>query len=207
MRTSEQTTTLIAALVTARGAFAPIMKNATGHVGKDTPTKYADLAAVLEATIPPLLVNGIMVLQAVDAESSSLITRMEHTSGEWCESAYPLKLDLPPQQLGSSITYARRYSLLGLLCVAAEDDDGAEAVKAKPAKEKPAAKPAAKVINNLQRKQLWSTAERAGWSSAAFRNYLQGTVKVKSSADVLETQYDDLLSVFGTPFEPQGDHA
>lgn len=208
MRTSEQTQTLIAALVRARSAFAPIRKDADGQVGKDRPYKYADLAAILEATIPPLLVNGIMVLQAVDAETSSLITRMEHTSGEWCESAYPLKLDLPPQQLGSSITYARRYSLLGLLCVAAEDDDGAEAAKAKPAKEKPAAKPsAAKAINNEQRLNLWATAERAGWSSAAFKTYLQNRVKVRSSADVLETQYDDLLTVFGAPFEPEGDHA
>ena len=205
MRTSEQTTTLIAALVTARSSFGPIRKDADGQVGKDRPYKYADLNAILEATIPPLLVNGIMVIQAVDAESSSLITRMEHTSGEWCESAYPLKLDQSPQQLGSSITYARRYSLLGLLCVAAEDDDdGAEASKAKPAAK---GKPAAKVITTDQRKQMWATAKRAGWSLADYETYLQKTVKVRSSADVLEAQYEDLLTVFGSPWAPEGDHA
>jgi hypothetical protein len=207
MRTSEQTTTLIAALVTARGSFAPILKNATGHVGKDTPTRYADLAAVLEATIPPLLVNGIMVIQAVDAESSCLITRMQHTSGEWCEAAYPLKLDLPPQQLGSLITYARRYSLLGLLCVAAEDDDGAEATKAKPAPT-PKAKPAtAKLITEQQRKRLFVIAGNAGWHHDQIKTYLHRHVGIEHTKDIRADQYDALCDVFGTPFEPEGDHA
>jgi len=205
MRTSDQTTTLIAALVTARSAFAPIVKNAVGHVGKDTTTRYADLAAVLEATIPPLLVNGIMVIQAVDAESSSLITRIQHTSGEWCEAAYPLKMDLPPQQLGSLITYARRYSLLGLLCVAAEDDDGAEATKAKPpAKAKSSD---AKTITEAQRKRLFVISSNAGWTHSQVKSYLQRHVGIEHTTDIRADQYDALVDVFGTPFEPEGEHA
>ena len=212
MRTSEQTTTLIAALVTARGAFAPITKNAVGHVGKDTPTRYADLSAILDATIPPLLVNGIMVIQAVDAESSCLITRMQHTSGEWCEAAYPLKLDLPPQQLGSLITYARRYSLLGLLCVAAEDDDGAEAAKAKPAPKvkelAPKAKPVdAKTISEAQRKRLFVISSNAGWTHPQIKSYLQRHVGIEHTTDIRADQYDSLIEVFGTPYEPEGEHA
>jgi len=211
MRTSDQTTTLIAALVTARSAFAPITKNATGQVGKDRPYEYADLKAILEATIPPLLVNGIMVLQAVDADTSCLITRMEHTSGEWCESAYPLKLDLPPQQLGSLITYARRYSLLGLLCVAAEDDDGAEAARAKPAKAKPILPPAKvttgadKLISANQRKRLFVIASNAGWTHDQIKTYLVRKVGIEHTTDIKASQYDQLCDVFGTPFEPEGE--
>jgi hypothetical protein len=207
MRTSEQTTTLIAALVVARQAFTPIMKEATGQVGKDRPYKYADLNAILEATVPALLVNGIAILQAIDAESSSLITRIQHApSGEWVEAAYPLKLDLRPQELGSLITYARRYSLLGLLCVAAEDDDGADAAKGKPAPTKPVRK-SNELITPAQRAVLWDTAKRAGWSSVEYKRYLQEVVGVASSNDVFANNYDDLLTVFGMPFDPQGDHA
>jgi len=208
MRTSDQTTTLIAALVTARGSFAPIVKNAVGHVGKDTTTRYADLAAVLEATIPPLLVNGIMVIQAVDAESSSLITRVQHTSGEWCEAAYPLKMDLPPQQLGSLITYARRYSLLGLLCVAAEDDDGAEATKAKPAPvKKPSVEKSVPLISASQRKRMFAIASSAGWTNDQIKTYLHRHVGLEHTSDIRADQYDSLCEVFGTPWEPEGEHA
>lgn len=206
MRTSEQTTTLIAALVTARGAFAPIRKDAKGQVGRE-PYMYADLNAILDATIPPLLVNGIMVIQAVDAESSCLVTRIQHTSGEWCEAAYPLKMDLPPQQLGSLITYARRYSLLGLLCVAAEDDDGAEAAKAKPAKAEPKAKTPAPLISESQRKRMFAIASAAGWHHDQIRTYLQRHVGIEQTKDIRADQYDSLCDVFGTPFEPEGEHA
>ena len=207
MRTSEQTTTLIAALVAARGAFAPITKNAVGHVGKDTPTRYADLTAILEATIPPLLVNGIMVIQSIDAESSCLITRLQHTSGEWCESAYPLKLDLPPQQLGSLLTYARRYSLLGLLCVAAEDDDGAEATKAKPAPAPRKLKADAPLISASQRKRMFAIASSAGWTNDQIKTYLHRHVGLEHTSDIRADQYDSLCEVFGTPWEPEGEHA
>jgi len=38
-----------------------------------------------------------------------------------------------PQEIGSSISYARRYNIQSLLNLAADDDDGNEAQKAKPA--------------------------------------------------------------------------
>jgi hypothetical protein len=39
-----------------------------------------------------------------------------------------------PQEIGSSITYARRYNIQSLLNLAAEDDDGNAANEAKPVK-------------------------------------------------------------------------
>ena len=47
-----------------------------------------------------------------------------HTSGEWISE----ELLLPatkhdPQSAGSTITYARRYSLSGFICLATEEDD------------------------------------------------------------------------------------
>jgi hypothetical protein len=45
-------------------------------------------------------------------------------SGTEVESDFPLTDLSTPQKIGSSQTYARRYNLLGLLNIAAVDDDG-----------------------------------------------------------------------------------
>jgi hypothetical protein len=206
MRTSEQTTTLLGALVLARKDFKPFTRDAIGVVGKDHPYRYADLSGILEAIIPACLANGLVILQSIDAETSSLTTRVAHVSGEFVECVYPLPATTSAQGFGSALTYGRRYSIQALLCLAASDDDGA--TEAPPARKKPAdKKPAGKTITNQQRKALWTTAERAGWNSVQFKKYLETTVGIHSSADVLETQYDDLLTVFGTPYEPEGEHA
>jgi hypothetical protein len=205
MRTSEQLTTLLGALVLARKDFKPITKDATGVVGKDHPYKYADLSGILEAIIPACLTNGLVILQSIDAETSSLTTRVAHVSGEWVECVYPLPSTTSAQAFGSALTYGRRYSIQSLLCLAAADDDGA--VDVPPARKSKPAKASGKAISNPQRLELWKTAERAGWNTVQFKNYLEKTVGIRSSADVLETQYDDLLTVFGTPFEPEGDTA
>jgi len=203
MRTSEQLTTLLGALVLARKDFKPITKDATGVVGKDHPYRYADLAGILDAILPACLANGLIILQSIDAESSSLTTRVAHVSGEWVECVYPLSGATSHQTFGSALTYGRRYSIQALLCLAAADDDGAIVEKTAP-KKKPKPGP---TITSEQQRQMWQTAKRAGWNSAQYKNYLQGTVRVQSSADVLETQYDDLLTVFGTPFEPERENA
>ena len=202
MRTSEQTTTLLAALVLARQDFKPFTRDAIGVVGKDHPYRYADLAGILEAILPACTTNGIVILQGIDAETSSLTTRVAHVSGEWIECVYPLPATASAQAFGSALTYGRRYSIQTLLCLAAADDDGA--TEAPSPRKKPAAK---NTITSDQQKEMWATAKRAGWSLAEYKNYLQGRVKVRTSADVLETQYEDLLTVFGSPWAPEGDHA
>ena len=59
-----------------------------------------------------------------------LETTLLHTSGQWIKSEYPL-LQGTAQQTGSSLTYARRYSLSSIAGIAAdEDDDGTSATKA-----------------------------------------------------------------------------
>ena len=57
-------------------------------------------------------------------------TRLLHTTGESFSSKVYLVLDKQNMQgLGSAITYARRYGLLGMANLEAEDDDGNEASK------------------------------------------------------------------------------
>jgi hypothetical protein len=91
--------------------------------------KYASLASVIDAIRKPLADNGLSVVQMVQMDR--LITRLQHTSGQFLESAYPLPATPTPQQFGSALTYARRYSLSAICCISADEDDDAEITRDK----------------------------------------------------------------------------
>ena len=127
------------ALVKAQREFSPALKCSTNPHFK---SRYADLAACLEAVQDPLNNNGIALLQVTHDDSSGVTveTLFIHESGEQISGG---KLHVPaskqdPQGYGSALTYARRYSLLAACGIAPEDDDGNAASKSAP---KPAPKP------------------------------------------------------------------
>jgi hypothetical protein len=132
---------LAAALVAALGELADVGRTKTADAGQYR-YRYADLAAVLEQVRPVLARHGLAVMQAVDTEPAgqaaavSVSTLVVHVSGAVHQSP-PLRLTAPndPQKVGSAVTYARRYSLMATLGIAAadEDDDGAAARPAPPA--------------------------------------------------------------------------
>ncbi len=77
---------------------------------------------------------------AYATESMRLTTRLMHLSGEWVESAMPLPHVGKPQELGSVMTYFRRYQLSAIVGITADDDDdGNEASgnRAQPAQRQP----------------------------------------------------------------------
>jgi hypothetical protein len=124
MRTSETLSDLAAALATAQGEMSNAVLNKTNPHFR---SKYADLAAVREATIPVLSKHGLSLVQMTgfDAEGTFLLTtRLLHASGQWMESVYPLPM-MPdkPQVMGSAQTYARRYAWTGMCGIASEEDD------------------------------------------------------------------------------------
>lgn len=85
-------------------------------------SKYATLGAVMDATFPALRKHGLVVSQLMQGDK--LRTMLMHgASGENITADHPLPAGLNPQQLGSAITYARRYSLAAMLCVVGEEDD------------------------------------------------------------------------------------
>ena len=128
------------ALLLARKAMNMPTKNSTAQVGARGNYKYADLAEVLDVVTQPLSDNGILLRQYPQAQEGSwiLITELTHAeSGETRTFPFPLLVAKQDAQgFGSSITYARRYSLLGLLALSPEDDDGKKACEpAKPHQE------------------------------------------------------------------------
>jgi hypothetical protein len=95
--------------------------------------KYADMAAVMDAVIEPLTECGLVMRQRTvwgsTTETTLLVTTLIHVaSGESETMELPLYIDEKPQVFGSRLTYFRRYSILTLLGLAPEDDDGAAAM-------------------------------------------------------------------------------
>lgn len=87
-------------------------------------SKYSDLSAIYEEIKPKIKEHGFLLLQRV--VGNVLKTELIHIeSGKKVESEMDLLTAKPDmQQLGSAITYARRYSILSILNIETEDDDG-----------------------------------------------------------------------------------
>lgn len=191
MYTSESITELLQALLAARKQFRPVVKDSSAQIRAGQSYHYADLQTVIDSTMPALVDNNLLVLQVIDAERSLLLTRLAHVSGQWVESRFPLNFDQGPQQVGSQLTYARRYSLLALLCVAAEDDDGASAQQA--TTPRAARVSTTKTITERQVDQLWAAARAHGWTDDAVVQHLTARYKVKSSAEIKAADFDAIV--------------
>lgn len=121
---------IAAALVKAQKEFGPALKSNTNPHFK---SRYADLAACVEAVIDALNNNGIALIQPPhECENGVMVeTIFVHESGETFSAG---KLHVPAskhdaQGYGSALTYARRYGLMAACGIAPEDDDGNAASK------------------------------------------------------------------------------
>jgi hypothetical protein len=129
MNHSNQINELAAALVSFQQEVPQVKKGNTAEVvskrtGGKFQYKYADLADVYNAAMPVSTKNGIAIIQGFTG--GCLQTRLVHSSGQWMEDeGLKLPVDLPPQELGSAITYFRRYGALSALGIAPEEDDDA----------------------------------------------------------------------------------
>lgn len=164
------------ALIKARMAMTAASKTATNPHFK---TKYADLSAVMDACVPQLLAEGIMPLQQAEPTHDGVCMRttLLHSSGEWVMS----KVFLPatkqdPQAYGSAITYARRYGLAAIVCLAAEDDDGEAMRYTPPSAPKPAPASGPRVVP--------ASGETPSAMEARFVAEIHGAPDMKTLRDV-----------------------
>lgn len=84
--------------------------------------KYATFGNIVETTKPILAKNGLSFCQPVQPDGS-VTTIIMHESGEFIASTLSIKGEQTPQGIGSSISYAKRYSLSSILGIVSEDDD------------------------------------------------------------------------------------
>ena len=128
---------LFQALSKAQSKIKSPLKTRTANATATRTYKYADLSDIIDAIKGPLSDNGLAFTQLVKRLESEpvLVTTLGHVSGEFIDSYYPLPKagTVTPQQMGSAMTYAKKYSLSAIVGVSAEDDDdGAAASENKP---------------------------------------------------------------------------
>lgn len=95
--------------------------------------KYADLADIWDAIRKPLTDCGLSVVQVPTTLTGehALKTILLHESGDRLQETMrvPADRDASPQNLGSAITYSKRYMLSAMLGLVTEDDDDGEQLR------------------------------------------------------------------------------
>lgn len=129
---------LTLALTKAQADFPVIPKGSTATVpGKNGKQgysySYAELGDVLAAVRPVLAENGIATVQRTrhaDDGKAILVTELRHVDGGTVDSVIELgQSSANPQAFGGALTYLRRYELVTLCGVAAEEDRDAQDVE------------------------------------------------------------------------------
>jgi hypothetical protein len=127
------------------GKLFGALLNAQREMGKLTPdstnphlrNKYASLAAVLDTVRGPLHNNGLVLYQSATSNQDEhgtvvvVMSTLAHPeSGEVLQELLPMPLSkVTSQEIGSAITYGRRYLAMAMCGLAPDDDDGNEASK------------------------------------------------------------------------------
>jgi len=127
MTMENQINELAAALVAAQAELTNPPKTRTAKGTKFSYT-YADLADVTDVIRPVFTKHGLCMLHLMEpvADGYVLKARILHKSGQFLDSVYPVPGGLGAQDLGSWMTYMRRYSACNLAFVAGETDDDGE---------------------------------------------------------------------------------
>ena len=172
--TEKPTGTLAAALAAFQAELPPVGKAETAEVEGTTKSgkpfkykySYADLAAVSKVVLPLLGQHGLAWITKPTLREDGkfvLAYKLAHVSGDEEAGEYPLSGGTA-QEIGSAITYARRYALCSVTGVAPEsdDDDGSAANHRSVQEDWDAATPAtagqARVFDDLMRQLSEATS-------------------------------------------------
>jgi hypothetical protein len=127
IKTSAQINDLVAALAKAQGQMKPAAFN---RVNPHFKNRYADFTSCMEAVRDPLSTNGLAISQMPSTTPDGklvLVTLLAHVSGQWMAGEFPLiSLKQDSQGIGSAMTYAKRYSLCGMIGIVADEDVDAD---------------------------------------------------------------------------------
>ncbi len=214
-------TAKLAGALAAFQAEAPTVKKSqkaevpTKAGGKYTYT-FANLANVTEAAYPLLAKHGLAFTACPERTERGyeLVGWLLHSSGESLRGALPIQGNTA-QEIGSSITYGRRY-LLGSMTgvVTDDDDDGALASRAKKpaAKAERAAAPAEAQPDNAvtpaQLKKIGAAMSSLGMTDRpAAIAYVSGVVRrdISSRSDLTRSEAHKLIDALERDETPDGD--
>ena len=131
MNQSPQINEIAAALSKFQGEVTNPQKNKQGYN-----YTYADLASVLEVSRPIMAKYGLSVTQFVtttDQGATQVETMLLHESGQFFKTKIQAAAGnngkmSAAQNIGSTLTYLRRYAITALLGIAQDDDDAAQQI-------------------------------------------------------------------------------
>jgi hypothetical protein len=174
-------------LADAKRVFPKIPRNRIVRVWSKRTQKeytfaYAPLETILAAVEKPLHEKGFSISQREvhEGELSYVETVLAHKSGHSISGRTRILIvEDGPQAYGSALTYARRYGVTLLLCLATDEDDdanlaeGNEATKAEKAP----------IITEKQANDLVALATEVGANIPAFLKYfgVEGFNKIPAS--------------------------
>jgi hypothetical protein len=177
--------TLAEALAQLQGRLPRVAKTSPGQVGNQK-YLYADLADVSGALLPLLASLGLSFTCCPTVmEDGALFVldyQLRHISGEKVSGLYLLPTSGTPQQVGSAITYARRYTLCAVtgLAPGGDDDDG----NAAEAGHQPAARPGPHPApRNVPDAQLTATGQMTRAQKADHERLAADTVRDPKRAE------------------------
>jgi|TARA_R100000479_G_scaffold172186_1_gene116521 hypothetical protein len=99
-----------------------------GAISKDSKnpffkSSYFDINQLVDKLLPLLKENKLLLLQPIVKNEVYAIIQDTESDGR-VVSSIPLPEIHDPQKIGGAITYYRRYALVSLLGLQADDDDG-----------------------------------------------------------------------------------
>lgn len=189
---------LAAALVKAQGAMPDLQRDKINPAFR---SRYLSLEKLLEEVLPVLNRHELAVTQwptFVETETGvlpALRTILVHgPTGEQMQDTMLLREEKQtPQGQGSAITYAKRYALMALCGLSAdEDDDGNTATGQRPRRQARATG-GPKKITAAQRGAIFAAVRDAHIATAKATEIIKRVAGVDKSDDIPAEKYDAVI--------------
>jgi len=205
LKHSAQINEIASALAKAQGEMKPAVFNRTNPHFK---SKYADFTSCMEACREPLSKNGLAVTQlpAFTHDGKFILnTLLLHSSGQWMSCEFPMTAKTESiQAIGSAMSYAKRYSLCGMLGIVSDedmDDDGENAIARPQSKTyvAPAPIPPAQVIKvNAGQSELLKSLDQKlnGECREKINKWLSATYKTENLAELPQESFTKIVGAY-----------
>jgi hypothetical protein len=187
--------TLYTALKAFQSDPPPLVKDS---VNPHYRSRYVSLHALLEAVLPALNRHGLVLVQPIS--SLGVETRIVHAeSGMEVSAITPLALNGQdtPQAQGSAITYARRYGIMSMLGLVADEDDDGNAASTTQRQQTPAPEPYPAKVTTGQLTALHAAVGQLvkdhGYNQKFLRDGILETYGVTSTKELTRAQASEAI--------------
>lgn len=185
---------LLAKMLLVQKAMKPIPKD---EVNPHFKSRYFDINGVISQLRPILNDAGLVVMQGLD-DGKIVTTVGDAESAETITSSFAIPETSDIQKLGGAITYLRRYALVSLFLLDAEDDDGNAAVQNAPTAQNQPVQFSKAVQAIINAPASLGTCKDCGagnaWSAGKQKAYCSAKCWLQPKNDIPPTMPEDAFS-------------